>query len=134
MTISKITLGDRPKGVNERITRFPPSAGTPLIFCLLGFCASSPNFFPLTWVCQLHVCQLPLSHRCLQDAVLSTTPSDLYLYAANVIHKAIACQGMPALCVFFLSPWEEKAKSFLLGVQLSFSFNLLYMNIYTPET
>ena len=32
-----------------------------------------------------------------------------------------------------LSPWEEKAKTFLLGVQLSFSFNLLYMNIFGTE-
>ena len=35
--------------------------------------------------------------------------------------------------IFVLSPWEEKAMSFLLGIQLSFSFNLLYMNVYILE-
>ena len=36
-------------------------------------------------------------------------------------------------CRVRLDPWEEKAKSFLLGVQLSLSFYLLYMNIFGTE-
>ena len=37
---------------------------------------------------------------------------------------------------YLLSFWEETAKFFLLGggVQLIFSYNLLYKDIYTPET
>ena len=35
------------------------------------------------------------------------------------------------LVTFVLSPWKEKAKSFLLGVQLGFSLNILYIS--TPR-
>ena len=43
-------------------TFFPHQLAQRIFFRLLGFCASSHNFLPLTLVYQLHVCQLPVCH------------------------------------------------------------------------
>ena len=51
-----------------------------------------------------------------------------WIFSYNLLYKDIYT---PETLRF--STWEERAKYFLLRVQLSFSFYLLYMDVYTPD-
>ena len=66
---------------------------------------------------------------CLSDRLKKT--SALY-YKVMLCHSTSLILSFGVFLIEFI-PLGGKAKSFLLGVQLSFSFYLLYMNIFGTE-